>query len=333
MRLKMDTDFQEISQGAVLKAGETVVGEGARYLGYGVMKTFSSKEKGTNSGQLMRFMRSCILAPCSFTVLMRCHGLKDETQKDTEQLELLQNALIALGTIGGMGAKSRKGYGSLAIQTLSVDGEEQHLPKSISELSETIKKLRHVDKDKDIEKLPEFTAFSSKSRHVLLSSEKKEPIELLDLVGRELVRFRSWGRNGKILGNTVDSEKNFKCDHDLMKSLQKHHPLRIAFGLPHGPIKPKDFNRRASPLFIHIHQCGDDMPVAVLSFLPALFLPKDKKSDISYISVGKTKVPQLPEEELYKPIHNFLDRLLDTKKCKELFKCKEPFTKRLKVCP
>ena len=51
-----------------------------------------------------------------------------------------------------------------------------------------------------------------------------------------MVRYRSWGRNGKVLGN-VDSEHNFKDDHDLMKlqaGSQQNHPQRIVFGLPHN---------------------------------------------------------------------------------------------------
>ena len=162
----------------------------------------------------------------------------------------------------------------------------------------------------------------------MLLSDKKEPVELLDLVGRELVRYRSWGRNGKILGGKVPSERNFKDDHDLMdesRSGPPIHPRRISFGLPHNyyfarlnpsfrRVGPYDrhLDRRASPLFIHIHECGDS-PVAILSFLPARFLPEGR----SHISVQRRKVEkveQKTEEELYRPIHAFLDRLLDRDK-------------------
>ena len=80
-----------------------------------------------------------------------------------------------------------------------------------------------------------------------------------------------------------------------------------------GPYD-KEFDRRASPLFIHIHECGDT-PVAVLSFLPARFLPEGR----SEISVGATRVHQTSEPELYRPIHEFLDRLRDREKRKERF--------------
>ena len=89
---------------------------------------------------------------------------------------------------------------------------------------------------------------------------------------------------------------------------------RIAFGLPRAGASISGVERRAGPLFIHIHECGGS-PVAVLSFLPAQFLPADK----SGISVGGNPVSQMPEEQLYKPIDEFLDRLLDRNQCKEPF--------------
>ncbi len=102
---------------------------------------------------------------------------------------------------------------------------------------------------------------------------------------------------------------------------RKTHPRRIAFGLPHNygkenpqKVEPDQagIDRRASPLFIHIGSCGD-RPVAVLSFMPARFLPQ------ALISVGGRHVPMLPEKRLYSPIHEFLDRLLDRHKRKEPF--------------
>ncbi len=290
-----------------------VVGEGARYLGYGVMEAFRRRSKGTEAGQLTR---ACLRAPIDFTVLMRGRTL------DEEQSHSLTKALIALGTFGGMGAKSRKGYGSLVIQALSVDGADKwRAPRSTNELKAAVADLAsHCT----VSALPEYTALSKQARHVLVSSAKREPTELLDLIGRELVRFRSWGHNGNVLGSP--SEKIFEDDHDLMVKQEpesrKVHPRRIAFGLPHNYGKPdkqvgpadSQLDRRASPLFIHIHEC-DNAPIAVLSFLPARFLPRGR----STISVGGKKVPQAREDKLYRPIHDFLNRLLDSSKRKERF--------------
>lgn len=312
IRLVLAADLPEpIAVGEALKVPGTnqTVGMGVRYLGHGVMTPFGAK-----AGQLTR---ACLAAPFEFTVQMRARHLDEPAE------ESLKNALIALGTLGGIGAKSRKGYGSLVLQSLLVDGEKRwRYPMSVSDLRDAIASL---GSDERASSLPEFTALSSRARHVLVSSRKRAPIQLLDLVGRELVRFRSWGHKGRILGK-IRSERHFEGDHDLMKmhsGQRNSHPRRIAFGLPHNygkqPFKQvgpavENLDRRASPLFIHVHVCNGT-PVAVLSFLPARFLPKGK----SDISVGGKKVPQTPEHALFRPIRDFLYRLLDADKRKESF--------------
>ena len=265
------------------RSNSKIVGNGARYLGYGVIKA---------QGQLER---ACLQAPFPFTVQIRCHSL-DEVQRKS-----LENALIALGTLGGMGAKSRKGYGSLVLQSLCVDGEEQWThPSGIDDLiNETPKCCGNLNR----RAWPKYTALSNMSRHVFLPSDLQEPLELLDLVGKELVDNRN-------------------SEHDRSDRL-----WRIAFGLPRKcgmeKVEPcddshdkhrKKLDRRASPLFIHIHECGTS-PVAVLSFLPARFLPEGRNK----ISVGGHKVDQKHEDELYIPVCNFLDRLLDSNQHKESF--------------
>ncbi len=325
MRLVLESELRNVTRGeklTVSRKDRTLAGEGARYLGYGVMEAFPSRKKGTRAGELTR---ACLRAPFEFTVRMRVRrGDWNETDY-RHQLAFLEDALVCLGTHGGMGARSRKGYGSIVIRTLRVDGALRwNPPQTPSELRDSLAGLRRSHGAAG-PSLPEYTALSGQARHVLVPSDKKDPMELLDLVGRELVRYRSWGRWGKVL-HKYDSERNFRADHDLMKMKRderERHPRRIAFGLPHNYGKPPDaqvgphdraLDRRASPLFIHIHECGDT-PVAVLSFLPARFLPKDR----SDISVGGRKVPQTPEPKLYQPIHDFLDRLLDASGRREPF--------------
>jgi len=305
MHLPVDREPDEAGVGTVLEVAGNVGGEGAGYLGYGVMEAF-----GRRAGQLIR---PCVRAPFDFTVRIRGRDLADEPLKH------LRDALLAVGVLGGIGAKSRKGYGSVAIQSLRVgDVEQLQAPQSVDDLRDRIKALRYVAGPSG---WPEFTALCTKTRHVLVrSAENVEAMDLLNLVGCELMRYRSWGHNGQVLRRP--SERNFKDDHDLMKSLQRStHPQRIAFGLPHNygkntrdHVGPHDRNldRRASPLFIHVHQCGAT-PVAVLSFLPARFLP-DGRTDIS---VGGSRVRQTEESDLYRPVHKFLDRLLDRKRCRE----------------
>mgnify|MGYP001195566045 CR=1 FL=1 len=328
IRLDLPSGLQQIRPPTLLQASAgRVVGEGARYLGYGVIEAFGRKPRDarpeTKAGQLTR---ACLRAPLEFTFRLRTRDLAPNS------LDSLTNALIAMGTFGGLGAKSRKGYGSLVLRSVRINGAAKwSAPGTLDELNAAIAAFYSGGMSDDF---PEFTALSKRTRHVLLCADTKEPLEILDLVGREIVRFRSWGRNGKILGGSIDSEKLFRDDHDLMKApcdSRTAHPRRIAFGLPHNYGKPKDqqvgphdahLDRRASPLFIHIHECGET-PVAVLSFLPARFLPKGN----SDVSVGGKRVSQAPENELYRPIHAFLDRLLDANQRKE------PFTSAVEVKP
>ena len=323
MRLVPSPEPGSVSAGEVLtvsQSGGGPIGAGARYLGYGVMRGF-----GKHGGQLAR---PCLRSPFEFTVLIRVRDGERSERNHSNQLASLEDALVCLGTHGGMGAKSRKGYGSLVLRSLRMAGESRwRPPQTISELGDSLADLRRNHGAVD---LPEYTALSAQTRQVLVPSDKNESMELLDLVGRELMWYRSWGRGGQLLGRK--SEKNFEDDHDLMNGRHRNgHPRRIAFGLPHnygsGPdkqVRPKEFDRRASPLFIHIHECGDT-PVAVLSLLPAHFLPEGR----SDISVGGRRVAQTPESALYQPIHEFLDRLLDL----EPGRRKEPFGEAMEVKP
>ena len=315
-------ETRAVPAGQVLKVGSAgagqTVGEGVRYLGYGVMEAFASRNKGTEAGQLTR---GCISGPFTFAVRMRV--------RRAAVVGEVKQALIATGLLGGMGAKSRKGYGSLVLESLRVDGhEEWRSPRSVEGLKNMIQGLS--GRGSGSEGLPAYTALSRGSRFVVATSGKALPLEMLDLVGREMIRFRSWGHSGRVLGGK--REGNFEDDHDLMKKpryQREGHPRRIAFGLPHnygsrpdqqvGPAGGLD--RRASPLFIHIHRCGDT-PVAVLAFLPARFLPGGTR-----ISVGGKEVTPTPETELYRPIHDFLDRIVDPEQRVE------PFTRVVEVLP
>lgn len=305
-----------VDEGAVLDNPKA--GVGARYLGYGLMEAF-----GRKAGKLMR---GCIRAPLSFTVVLRCRHFDED-----DDAELLERALRALGTFGGMGARSRRGYGSLVLHSLSGGPVAWQRPASVDQLNREIREIVGVLRPGQFETA--YTAFSSEARVVLAELDReREPLELLDLVGREMVRYRSWGKDGTVLGTNIAREEIFKDDHDLMRvrRLPNKYPRRIAFGLPHNYGKPpKDkvgpsdpnYDRRASPLFIHMHQCNK-RPIAVLTFLPARFLPPRAKA----LSVGAAQV-QLPREaQLYAPIGAFMDRMCTSAHQDPTKRRKEPFS-------
>ena len=171
------------------------VGHGIRYLGYGVME----------SG---KYQRGFLHSGFNFDVRLRVRGPKDVTAFVTD-------GLTAFGVFGGMGARSRKGFGSVSLQSLIVDGEEKWpAPKSLAEFRDRIKGIMERGRRAG---LPQYTAFSDQSRCVLLEGNHHDSLKLLDDIGIVL-------RGG-------------------IRSAQ--HNERRAFGLPRG----KNNQRRASPLF------------------------------------------------------------------------------------
>ncbi|WP_273845472.1 type III-B CRISPR module RAMP protein Cmr1 [Rubrobacter calidifluminis] len=302
LKLFSQTMPKVLEKGQILKDGENVVGEGTRYLGYGVMEAFASKNRSTQAGQLIR---PCLLSPFEFTLELRFGRLATE-QQISSSIETLK----LMGLVGSLGSKSRKGYGSLTLTKLSYSNEPWSPPSDVHKMVES---LTRFSKDSPH---PLFTAISRDSRFIVVEGREGEStLSLLDRVGREMMFYRSWGRNGTVLGSP--SEKNFKDDHDLMSGLKTNikYPRRVVFGLPHNygkqrhlQVTPAYHDRRASPLFIHIHQTKNaDAPLAVLSFLPSAFLPQNEPLKL----LNTTALPRY-DKSFWKPIDDFLERMKGT---------------------
>ena len=268
------------------------VGMGARYLGYGVMEAFPSRKKGTEAGQLTR---SCLAAPFEFSLRI--------SAAETESLQSIEPAVRLLGMIGGLGSKSRKGYGSLNLIALEGDGVERwHPPSTVDDYGKDLCELL-----KDAEGYhhePGISAFSANARVDLFASHRT-PLEVLNAYGEAMVRYRSWGKNGLILGGER-SRCNFREDHEWMYDRPPSpdfHPRRAVFGLPHNygrhkTVEPESYDRRASPLFFHVHVIGSRYKGVAL-LLHSRFLPKDK----GIIAGGRT----VPTREDWTVLTDFLD--------------------------
>jgi CRISPR-associated protein Cmr1 len=340
--LRLRTDFgspRVIPKGTQLKDQSAVVGQGARYLGYGVMEAFGSAKKNTREGQLTR---GCLEAHFSFGVSILLHVASTQKELTEAEREELLLALKLLGLLGSLGSKARKGYGSATLTRL-VAGDRNlwSAPSTGEELQLVLARILKPDlgdgagpKSPARTGEPPFTALSPQTRILVVPPKESNtsPLKLLNHLGREMIRYRSYGHNGRILGSERREEPfTFQEDHDLMKlpvAQRSSHPRRIAFGLPHnyGQGKDKEVNpakgldRRASSLWLHIHQASDSAPpIGVLCFMPATFLPEGN----SDISVGGKRV-SLNARELWKPIGGFLDRFREGK-------TKEPFGKVLEV--
>lgn len=278
-------------------------GHGVGYLGYGLI----NRERKTTRPYLEP----------GFTFVLR---LVINKKADNTSLALLQKALKAMGLFGGIGSRSRKGFGSLTIRRLRTGDGEWTAPGNIDEYSLVVQRLL-TESFEGSEGLPPYTAFSTLSRVcVVHSGDSAEAV--LDHIGKEFLRYRSYGHKPKSGGPhqlpwRERAEQLFKSDHDLVADFLRgqrpdRHPQRVVFGLPHNyfflrskaDINAKNHKRRASPLFIHIHSFNDRSHAAVLTLLPARFLPE---GDSIELSAGGTKA-SVPVNVDYKVIHDFMAR-------------------------
>lgn len=263
--------------------------DAARYLGYGLMTAF-----GIDKGKLTR---SCINEDQKFTVKLIFKGTVDSS---------ITNALIALGLLGGLGSRVRHGFGSIALECLEIE-HNKHTTKLYEQpktSNEYIAAIHSIINNLATISHPPFSAFSQETRIDLLE-KSTNPYNVLNAFGKKMLLYRSWGQGGKVLNEP--SEQRFKADHDWSKGDRPNgfHPKRIIFGLPHNygkgerlSIVPENHDRRASPLFFHVHRINNEY-IGVSLLLPATFLPQGEK-----INAGGTNVPAKIEWSI---LTDFLD--------------------------
>ncbi|MCC6559147.1 MAG: type III-B CRISPR module RAMP protein Cmr1 [Polyangiaceae bacterium] len=254
----------------------------------------------------------------------------------------VRRALIALGLLGGLGARSRRGFGSLTLESLHGEGETDQVwtaPRDLAALKDQLSALlppRSTIQVSTGSADPPYTAFSDGSRIVLVPTAGDTAEGLLRRVGMSLLHYRGYGRR---VGNShrvgaVPALQWFSHDHDeMLKAADKRNgqsagtklaaPHRAAFGLPHNyrfgslatnvEVNSAVKERRASPVLLHVHRALEARPIAVVAFLPALFLP-DARLRIVRRKKGEARTSfsaTLPSSPgLWQPIQVFLDELL-----------------------
>lgn len=254
--------------------------------------------------------------------------------KEMRREDLLEEALWAWLNLGGIGGKSRNGFGSLYLSEVS-----NHALGSRDDLqAPTLEKLRAEVKERfpdraqrppGDDELPEWTRLSRWSR-VLISQEDHERWEdALGQAGAWLVAYRRrYGHPGD--ARTIDGVALANRDYTWAKNVKKapQAPDRGGFGLPLPFSKNKVLSwddggsgdgRRASPLHLHIARFGGRFH-SVWTHLPARFL---RAPDLvfSYWDKEKRKKQAKPfpvTEEQKKIVDRFLDWLKAEKKLREL---------------
>jgi CRISPR-associated protein Cmr1 len=206
-----------------------------------------------------------------------------------EQIQQVKQALLAFGLLGNLGARARKGFGSVSITQLKENGQPLPLPTTKDDY---IKQLRSLfSLGETLEHLPPFSAFSAFSQ-CDVSVVGADPVKVLNEVGEKQQRYRGYGENssGEHKVNSQPSLQLFSDDHDELYHYVRDNqipkqPRRLVFGLPHNvrfthagavniEIAEKTTARRASPLLIHIHRIGNEY-LAVQSLIAAQFFPED----------------------------------------------------------
>lgn len=285
------------------------------------------------------FLKKALYADQSFTIRL--------TLSDDVEPETVLNTLLIWGLLGGLGSRSRRGWGSVAIRSLiykknlgEKEGVAIEIPNSIDAYKTRLQELL----TNKAPTLPPFTAFSSETR-IDLSKTGNNALNLLGEVGLEMQMYRSYGKKDhsgihKVAGKKA--EPTFaKSDHDvvLFDFAQERIPIntitnppkRVIFGLPHNyffadktkvdviaidtkiPINKKKErqHRRASPLFIHIHKFGSGECIAVQSLLEADFLPATYKIQLENTTKNSKKkgtTVELPCTINWADITDYLNR-------------------------
>ena len=252
------------------------------------------------------------------TLAFRFHGLTAREQ------DRLNRALQAFFLFGGLGQRSRRGFGSCTpVHAGGLDLPDFATLKRIQERVRSFQGDFNWNDDAgafDPDALPPYTAFSRYTWvRTFSKSEIGDPVRLLEEFGKAMLRFRSRRSRGDrdtvlkyISGKFVDSP-----------------PARAVFGLPHNyyfqrtktSVKidavrpgsgkdPDELRRRAGPLFAAVHRFEDGQAGVVTAFLPARFLPEDLRIRIS----SKSTKPRFVKadwrrREFWKPIAEFQEEL------------------------
>jgi len=260
-------------------------------------------------------LRDYIASGSTFTLHLLCRDLSNEDQAD------IVGVVKAMGLLGGLGARARKGLGSVSITELSVENRNSQSKEYITlpnDAKSYVSAIQSLLANCGGSSLPPFTAFSKDSL-VDLSFTDKSADAVFTKVGNSLQMYRSYGRNGKVNGQKTI--QLFKYDHDLMlENRQTQLPKRAVFGLPHNYFfssakKKVDVNavsrsgeaRRASPLFIHVHKLSDQEFLAVQLLLPAVFLDSyEHQVEIKTQKKGTQKLSVQNNSFDYQVIRNYM---------------------------
>lgn len=250
--------------------------------------------------------------------LSECDSVEDANNWQKAKNALV-DAMALIGLLGGLGARARRGFGSLAVTHLRA-GETDIIPARPMDIAAYGALIEtHLGNERHPGR-PPYSALSEEFCFQICA-EAEDARELMNDIGWAFQIFRSYGQNisggehqhikienGQRLALEAGDAKpwyraKFKADHDdfyerVIKSKNAGETAfdnRAVFGLPHNyyktevgwdkadlaaPPNTPQARRRASPLVFHFHQVGTSV-VFVASVIESDFAPVD-----AYLRVG-----------------------------------------------
>ena len=160
-----------------------------------------------------------------------------------DQAKELLSALKLLGLVGGLGARSRKGWGSITLTAM--EGSDWTCPDSPEIWEKAVAALL----PQPLANVGPWTAFNS------AATWKAAPPQ----------------RNAQVAQQWLAQRYQAAVKNTQPKD------ARAQFGLPRMFKNHPRKERRASPLILHVHQCPDGQALPCALWLPAAFLSDEAK--------------------------------------------------------
>jgi CRISPR-associated protein Cmr1 len=281
---------------------------GPVYLGYGLFELApTSKTRKGKDGEIKQVKEfiNCrpFIKPTTTTYLL--------IRKSGQFTELERLSLECWSFFGGIGSRSRRGYGSVQ---LTCKGEVLSLSSDIA--ARTIARLKELIKVDEFgmnnsipwKSYPEYSCFSKYSRIFRWGESYYRWDDAMQAVGKAMIKFRRRYSKKNENDGTVIYSRDYQWaykNHDKNALI----PDRAGFGLPlpfgEVVVQGTDHDRRASPLLIHISKDGSEKPYRpILLYLPARFLPANESIVYGGKKGNRNKGPV--EERHHEILQNFL---------------------------
>lgn len=254
---------------------------------------------------------------------------------EAKSVDTLKDAVVLIGLLGGLGARSRRGFGSLTITRMEDDRVER--PVSASDhatYASLIASTAGASIDWRPAEIPPYSAFFGGMNSWVIA-EGGDAKVLLNRLGWALQYFRGWGQPveyghrhflyeddkvfGGLLAGAQKQKYAFAADHDWLMRLRSGDfdsgallpapPRKSVFGLPQMyrdgvaiEVAGSNADRRASPLTVHIHRLGSGAVIACCTVLKADFLAPDTQVAVRR---GKKSFPPAPIKPDWQAVHAF----------------------------